>query len=292
MIPIQTTRFLGPVPHPTTEDWFIIGQDGGQSIAMGERTLFVFSDSLISTTKRPDSPIGMPCPFPTPLQGQGFFLPNCAGVTTERNLSGALAGLNYFEGEQGLPRPLLLPTEQEKAFRLRFWPEHGILIDGKVYLYYLGIKTIDPSSMWGFQNVGTGLAMLEPDTGVCTRLYHDRDWRLWRMRADDFHLGVQVIHEEEFLYVFASVREGVTSTARLARVRWDCITEPEAYQFLSSSKPTWTSRLTDACSLGGCSSDYSVSYNAYLGKYLMVYVDEYDKVLVLRTSDHIWGPFL
>lgn len=290
-LPIRSTRYLGPVPHPSTERWHVFGQDGGQTIVAGRSTLIVFSDSLIIPAHASAFVSGQAVSLDTPLRGRGIFLPNCAGITDATTLPSAMARLRYFEDDSGLPRPILQANRQETAFRLRFWPCHGIYLNGQIFLYYLGIQTTNPHSMWGFRTLGTGLAIVDPDSGTCERLMHDGDWCLWKKRADDFHFGVQVIDDGDFLCVFASVRTGLSNTVLLARVAHDSIADPRAYAYLSSHKPTWTPRLQDAMHLGPCSSEYSVSYNAFWGRYLMVYIDEYSKILVMRTAPALWGPY-
>lgn len=290
-VPIRSTRCLGPVPHPSGEGWHIVGQDGGQSIRVGEKTLIVFSDSLVMFRDPLPAVRERAVPFPMPWGKNGVFLPNCAGISDASTLPSAMAQLRYFRDDTGLPRPVLEASQQEQAFRLRFWPCHGIYIDGRIFLYYLGIQTIDPTSVWGFRTLGTGLAALDPESGECSRISHDGDWRLWKQHADDFHFGVQTVADDSFVYVFASVRNGLQNTALLARVTRDAIADPGAYAYLSDHKPTWSPRLGDATNLGPCSSEYSVSYNAFLGRYLMVYLDEYRKVLVMRTAPALWGPY-
>lgn len=288
---IKSTRFLGTVPHPHTSNWSIIGQDGGQSIEMGDKTLFVFSDTLITCKKKQCIEESHPSPYTIGVSEHELFLANCAGVSSKKKIRDALRQLDYYTDDQGLPRYILKTTPHERPLQLRFWPEHGIFIDGKIYLYYLGVKTTDPKSIWGFRNMGTGLAILYPETGECTRLFYQDDWCLWRSIRDDFHFGVQVIRENEHVYVFASIREGISTTARLACVHVEEISNPSAYKYLCTFEPQWSQDINKACSLGECGPEYSVSYNPYLQKYLLVYLNEYEKKLIIRTANKIWGPY-
>jgi hypothetical protein len=49
--------------------------------------------------------------------------------------------------------------------------------------------------------------------------------------------------------------------------------------------------LDEAYDLGPCAADFSVSRNAHLDRYLMLYVDPYEKMLIVRTAEHVWGPY-
>lgn len=288
-VAVQSTRYLGTFPTLKSDIWAVIGQDGGQSVAIGDKTLFVFSDTLLMTAANGLEKSGPP--FSSQFDGQSIFLANTAGTSKERDISAALAGMKYYLDDRGLPKQVLNPSPGEHAQKIRFWPEHGVFIDGKVYLYYLGVKTIDPNSIWGFRNLGVGLAVLDPETGACDRVSAGDEWLLWKSVGDDFHFGVQVVRDGDYAYVFGSVRAAFYTGARLARVRCSDICSPEAYEYLSSPRPDWTSSPEKAYDLGETSNEFSVSYNPYLKKFTMTYLDGYKKVLMLRTADELWGPY-
>ncbi len=109
--------------------------------------------------------------------------------------------------------------------------------------------------------------------------------------ADGTHFGVQVLREDDTVYVFGTRREGVFRSAILARVAPGDIAEPRAYQYLASPEPVWTGDVTAATSLTSCDSEYSVSFNPFLNRYLMTYVDGYEKALYIRTAPKPWGPY-
>jgi hypothetical protein len=263
--------------------WRLLGQDGGQTIDLGDEVLFTFADTLIQPVAEHGG---------GDLAGQ-VLLANCAARAQPGagGLPRALAELRYLEDARGWPRQILAPTAEERRRRMRLWPAHGLAVDGRVYLFYLGIEFTNPSSDWGFRNLGAGLAALDPATGeaVRVRTHPHGDWCLWRAHGDDFHFGVQVLREGDLAYVYSSVRHGYFSEAGVARVPVERIGEPAAYTFLAAGG--WSPRHAEAASLGPASNDYSVSWNAHLGRYLMTFVDPYAKVLYLRTAQHPWGPW-
>jgi hypothetical protein len=288
---LRSSRYLGTFPRLHTDRWSMVGQDGGQSVNLGERMLFVFSDTLLAARSKAPSQQRVPMSDPAKLDDHAVLLANSAGLATGSDLRQALASLRYYEDDEGYPREFLRATQAEIEQSIRFWPAHGILIDGVVYLFYLGIQQMDQHSLWAFRNIGVGLAMLDPKTGVCERLYPNGDWCYWKPRADDMHLGVQILREGDVLYVFGSRREGFSTRALLMRVHASQVANPAAYEFLRSTEPAWGSELELACDLGECNNDYSVSYNAFFGQYSMVYLDSYKKTLMLRLAERPWGPY-
>ncbi|MCZ7569848.1 MAG: DUF4185 domain-containing protein [Ardenticatenaceae bacterium] len=289
--PVRAACFLGGLRQARTDSWAIIGQDGGQSIDLGDRILFVFSDTLFAALPNLYHNESLTAPYPVPAGRQGIFLANSAGLSRGDDLRQALGEIRYYTDEEGFPREIIEPTGPEREQEVRFWPEHGISLDGKVYLYYLGVQTVDRSSIWGFHTLGAGLAVLDPESGACERIRRENDWCLWRAEVDDFHFGVQVLRDDEDVYVFASVRKGLLPSALLARVKADQIADPAAYEYLYTPQPEWGPDLEGALSLGESGSEYSVSYNPYLGRYLMIYVEGYGKTLMMRTADRLFGPY-
>ena len=203
----------------------------------------------------------------------------------------AFADMRFYHDADGCPVEILTPTPDERAARIRFWPEHGILVDGTVYLYYLGIQTIDPTTPWGFRNLGVGIAAFDPASGACRRVFRNGDWRLWRVAADDFHLGVQTLREGDDVYVFGSVRRGHVVRGLVGRAPAARLADPSAYVFWQDETGGWTDDLTQAGSVGLSGSNYSVSYNPYVGGYLMVYIDSYTKELIVRLAPRATGPY-
>jgi hypothetical protein len=286
---VHAVWHLGSAAAAATDAWTLIGQDGGQSIDLGDEVLFVFADTLLAKTSA--LAVGWP-EARWPIQReQGRFLANCCARGPHGRLPTALASLEYVLGPDGWPAELLPATPAERFGRVRFWPEHGVAIDGRVYLYYLGIEHTRPGSTWGFRNLGTGLAVLDPHTGVAERLSFNGDWRLWPAGESDPHGGVQVLRVDDYIYVFGSCRDGYGATARVARVRPDAIADPAAYEYLASPEPVWSHTPAEACSLGVCGHEFSVSRNAYLDGYLMSYIEPAGRTLFMRRGRHPWGPY-
>ena len=296
---LRSSRYMGLFPQTRTPRYCVAGQDGGQSIALGTnggKTLFLFSDTLLLAPGEHRDRAHAPVPMALPAGTESLFLANCAAVAQGSDIRAALASMKYYEDAEGLPLEILQPDSRERFRGMRFWPEHGICLDGRVFFYYLGVQTIDPTSIWGFRVLGAGIAELNPATGETRRVVVRGDTLLWRNPGTDFHFGVQVVAQDGWVFVFGSARDGIQSHARLARVRPEFIADRASYEYLASQHPIsqhpmWSPRFADSCSLGPAAAEFSVSWNASLGKYTMIYVEEYCKRVMLRTADYLWGPY-
>lgn len=266
---VQSVRFIGSAHAGGGVGWALHGQDGGQSIDVGGDTLFVFSDTLLSRNG-----------------SKAHFLANCAALSSEATLDGAMRSLRYFEDEHGVPREIVAANALERIAGYRFWPQHGIADGDGVLLFYLSIYQYDQKNTWGFRVTGSGLARLDPRTGRSERILRDGHWRLW---ADDgdVRIGTQVLRIGDFVYVFGS-RAG---NAIVARVPSSAAADPDAYRFLGSPSGEWSANVSDAHALAHAAGEFSVSFNSYLGAYLMVYVDGFARELYVRTAPDVCGPY-
>lgn len=277
---IRSVRSLGYAASGKGNDWRLIGQDGGQSIALNDgRSLFLFSDTLLA----PLSPAG--------AQSKGFFLSNCAAysLASSAPLANAMGSLSYIMDDWDKPRELLHGSDAEQALGVRFWPEHGIQLGDEVIFFYVGIQQAEKGT-WGFAETGNGLAKIKLQTGHCSRWLRDGDWRPWPQLPVDCHCGVQLLLKDDHILVFSSRPAGLEYEAFLARVSPDAIEEPESYSFYAG-EAGWTPVMTSAAPITRCGSEFSVAYNGYLGCYVMTYIETHAKQLCLRTSLQPWGPY-
>ena len=286
---VARVRLLGAAPVVATDAWVLVGQDGGQSIDLDDGdALLVFADTLLAY---PDAwRAGWPEARWPIRRDQGRFLANCAARARPGPALDALARLRYLSDPQGWPRELLEATPAEGLARVRFWPEHGLAVEGRVYLFYLGIQHL-AAGTWGFRTAGTGLARLDPLGGETRRLRWDGDWRLWPDLADGSRGGVQVLRVGDHAYVFGSLRHGETVTARLARVPLEALERRDAYEFLCAPGPLWSRDPARALDLGPCGNEFSVAWSAHLGAYLMCYAERGASALCLRAAEQPWGPY-
>jgi len=103
-----------------------------------------------------------------------------------------------------------------------------------------------------------------------------------------------VVKEKDNIYFFSSHFSEGKWYALLARTTEDGLSDPDSFEYLSSLKslePQWDSDYSRSIHLTPCASEFSVSYNHYLGCYLMAYVDDGSKSLFFRTANYLWGPY-
>ena len=269
----------------------MVGQDGGQSIPLAKGSLFLFADTLLAPA---DAPLDLGA-HELVDRRTGIFLANCAGISHDgETLMQAMGAILYIGDDRGLPRELLQASALETFAGWRLWPLHGAAQGEKVYFFYIAIRPLPGGGMWDYDNKGIGLALLDLNDESCTRLERNGDWRFWPELPESVHVGVQVLRAGEWTYVFGSRRDGLEFRAFVARVKKEAIDDPSQYEFLLSQegeRASWGDDWRASLTLGECGREFSVSWNAYLGRYLMLYLDPYKRSLQMRFAERPYGPY-
>src|ERR1700685_2477426 len=111
---IHSSRYLGNLPTIKTAAYVVVGQDGGQSVPMNDKTLFFFSDTLlIYKDPRVAAAHETAPPVPVPPSPQTVFLANCAAVSEGQDLAALASNLRYFHASDGLTREILKPSDRD-----------------------------------------------------------------------------------------------------------------------------------------------------------------------------------
>jgi hypothetical protein len=271
-------RRIGPMIDASGNNAHIVGQDGAYSISLGKSSLWVYGDTFYGRRK----PDGTP-----DIEGAVF---NSAALTADPDASDGITGLAPLVDDKDNPRAILALDSNEDPKKTRLWPGAGLKIGGKIYLYY-SLVEVYGSGNWDFRHSGQGLAVGENPHKPFTRLISKGRYAFWTRSQPRF--GIAVVDDKDgWLYVFGR-DEAKPNSLRLARVRPGAIDDTNAYQYFATSPPAqWTTELSSAASLfHDAPPETSVSYNRYLGQYLMLYSRFLEKDVVVRTAPHPWGPW-
>ncbi|MBI3550971.1 MAG: DUF4185 domain-containing protein [Elusimicrobia bacterium] len=256
----------------------IVGQDEAYSVSLGKSVLWLYGDTFYGRRR----PNGKP-----DIEGA---VTNSAALTLDDDASDGITGIMPLVDANDNPRAVLPYDPAEKPADLRLWPGHGIKLGGKIYLYYSLVDITGPGD-WDFKHAGQGLAVGEDPHQSFTRLKRADLYEFWTREEPRF--GVAVIQGKDgWVYVYGR-REDRPNALHLARVRPEAIERLDAYEYLASSRTAaWTTQLSSAAAIFmDAPPEASVSYNQYLGQFLMLYSRFLEKDVVIRTAPHAWGPW-
>jgi hypothetical protein len=252
----------------------VLFQDGAQTIAADGGSLWLFGDTFISKAKVKD--------LPTRAQIAGArgttiaFLPK--GQT---NLP---PQLDYFVDTNGVADYPFEPIPDESPAKYRIWPDGGVALGSRVYLYYSLIQVNDAKpAPWNFQGVGGGLAVADGPMKTFVRLRPDNQWR--------FPVEpIQVVRNGSALYLF-EISEKPKGLI-LARVPIGKIEDPGAYEFYGGDG--WSKNREDVkVILREAYGQTSVQWVPDRERYLMATSSDFShpKEIQLRESRALEGPW-
>ncbi len=262
---------LGALPHPSST---VVGRDGASSGVLGGQLLWTFGDTFVSmTTPVDDSNV---------VSATGAWSTPSAPLTLEQPVDA-----------RGIPAQLIPYTDEELAQnRLSaingwaLWP--GAVIDTgapELLVLFQLIKRTDGS---GFDGVGLGTARIAPHETIARRDPSDLFSRPMPPATGGTPLygtgGVAVIGETAY---FFACELGGCRVGRTPRARAD---ERGAFEFYDGS--AWVSDIDQAAVvLRNVGALTSVSYNAHLGRYLSITSRAFSNDVLLRTAEHVEGPW-
>ncbi len=277
------TAEAGHVPRPPGHG----GRDVGFSARFQGRSVWVFGDTFL-----PDK------------ANDGLRWRSSTWSWTEDLASeDGIGGFQHALDADGMARQLLPHTPAEAAYNLAHadheacpakvqcgsrrtpWPRAIVTDDEgrKGIIYYANMQT-GPGGQWDFRSVsGSVAAWNDPDAPavrVEPPLFGDEepDW------------GSAAVRVGKDVFVYACDFDGSRKPCLVARVPFEAAAERGRYRFWAGDG-VWSRDWREAIAVFDGGSLFSVHFNAYLGKYLAVYLPSIDSVFRLRTADAPEGPW-
>jgi hypothetical protein len=281
---VATVRYLGKQFQGNSLN--LTGQDCASSIVLpsGE-ALWVFGDTIEGPF---ESIRGLP------LDDK---LSNTAAIVPRQNVAEGIKQYQFVTEPGGKRARQIVPfVGDEKPASQRIWPIHGLCRDGHIYVFYHRISLIPGVDVFDNFNLD-GMGIARAKTG---------DWKFERLKAPDGTyefwkgdkptFGVFVQQEDGVAYVWGSLMTGMF----LARTSPDKIADLASYEYLIAAptpadptvKPVWSKTFEPTAVLfDSVPNEMSVSYNAYLKRYIAIHCRLRENEIVMRTAPEIAGPW-
>jgi len=159
-----------------------------------------------------------------------------------------------------------------------FWPYHGLVVAGKLYLFFNQTVATKTGGPFGFRHIATWLVQVQNP--------HDdpTDWRIQQQKPPfgiyteqgNSFLGSAVLPTAQYIYIYGGKEDWTQGPAGrqaiVARTRPQQILQFSDWQFWDGS--CWQKDFQAAAGLfPAAPTEYSVSYLPALGKYVAVYTE-------------------
>jgi hypothetical protein len=204
--------------------------------------------------------------------------------SSDRNLADGITFDSAAEDRPGHAKQLL-DCQQVDQVEGTVIPTAGIAVNGRQYIHYMSVNHWGSPGTW-FTNY-SGLAYSD-DNGQTWVKDPTARWQNTAAWDDNFQMS-SLVKTGGYVYMIGT-QNGRFGNAHLARVPEKQILSKSAYRYWDGK--TWSSRESAAVPIVvGPVSEVSVQWNAYLGKWLMMYLDEQRASIVMRSAASLTGPW-
>jgi hypothetical protein len=286
-VSMVTAQDLGVIP--TNPD--IWGRDGGGSALFQGYSVWLYGDTFIAKPNAEDQTL----------------LSDSWSFTTDLNAQAGITGFQEKLDSAGAPTMILLLTPAEEAFnqahninncqaqpcgaRWALWPGTMVMnpADGSALIFYM-VVSAQPGN-FNFQGIGNSVAtwqnMQQPPQRPTFNppIVADHPDLIFTQNEPGF--GSAAFISNGTLYAYGC---DYSSGCQLGKVDPSSAQDRSAWSFYAGNK-IWSAQIADAVSVFNDASILSISWNAYLQRYLAVYSPPFSQNVVMRTSVNPEGPW-
>jgi len=262
----------GSINHTDTR-WGLYGADLGHTFMHRGKMYMVFGDSF-----------GGPVANPFNSQNHSDWRSNTMARIDISAATNPLRGLVFDEMITDQPGHAkeLLHSLKVSGDEITVIPTYGISVAPRMFLHYMSVNTWGEPGHWTLNY--SGLAYSDDDGQNWTK-----DERMTWPAESNFG-QVAIVENEGSLYFFG-IPGGRYGGLQLARVDPHAILDKTAYHYWNGS--IWLANNPGAAAtiVPAPVGELSVRWNSYYKKWLMMYLNDPQYRIVLRTADSLTGPW-
>lgn len=267
---IEDVEFVAWVTGPesvnqTDQRYNVYGTDLGSMADLNGTLYIAFGDTFGC------------CPPEGGGAGGGDWRNNVLAYTTDRDPTDGITFDGMITDDSGAARQVV-PKRKEDVTAI---PTYGLGVGDRLYLHYMAVKEWGPPGEWTLNRSGWAYS---DDGGATWERPIEATWE------GDTNFGQAALVEHEgYVYVFG-IHGGRFGGVALARVPSDKVLDMAAYTYWNGSE--WVSDLEAAAEIVPKPvGELSVAWNDYLGRWIMTYLNEYKRAVVIREAPDITGPW-
>jgi hypothetical protein len=271
----------------------VVGRDGAYTAQVWGHEVWTFGDTFLSLSN---------------VQGTSFVSNTFATSDTSVGDGGIV--LTDRLDDAGAPDELLYPTASEETYDLAHqtqadggcaqspcggrwatWPGPTIFDpDAGTALTFYGLITAAPGN-FNFSGVGESLSLwtdfyalpARPEPNLCA----DSPTLLFCKSEPAF--GNAAAELDGVVYAFACPQSLLSNPCQLARVPFAQALEKTAWEYWDGV--AWTADITKGASLFDGTSIMGLSFNTYVGQWMLIYAQDFSNQVVVRTAPALTGPW-
>lgn len=252
-------------PNQTGERYDVYGTDLGSVTELDDMTFLAFGDTFGCCPPRDGGP------------GGANWRSNVVAYATDRDMEDGVAFDGMIVDPEGHARAVLRSLKDD----VTVIPTAGIGVNGRLYLHYMAVGDWGPPGEWMLNRSGWA--------------YSDDRGQTWSQPSEsvwqgDTQFGQAALVEQAGDVYVLGIHGGRFGGVALARVPSDDVLDMSAYRYWDGSG--WAGDLdTAAVIVPAPVGELSVIWNEYLGRWIMTYLDEFKRAIVIRDAEDLTGPW-
>jgi hypothetical protein len=257
--------------NQTDQRWGLYGADLGHTFMHRGRMYMVFGDGF-----------GGPAVDPFSSKNHADWRSNTMARISET--TNPLQGLAFDEMITDRPGHAkeLLSSLKVSGDEITVIPTYGVSVAPRMFLHYMSVNTWGKPGHWTLNY--SGLAYSDDDGQNWTK-DQNMTWP-----AESNFGQVAIVENENYLYFFG-IPGGRYGGLQLARVEPQAILDKTAYHYWDGSSWQANNPSAAATIIPAPVGELSVRWNSYYKKWLMMYLNDPQYRIVLRTADSLTGPW-
>lgn len=249
-----------PSINDTVSDWMVHGTDLGSSFLHKDETVLVFGDTFGSNG--------------------GFWRSNVLGFSTDDDPSDGVTIDRMITDANGHAREIL-PSRKVDFDEMTVIPTYGISLGDRMVLHYMSVSHWGEPGHWDLGK--SGLAFSDDDGETWT---YDTD-AIWP--GDSNFSQVAMEEFEGYIYIWG-IPGGRYGGVQLARVASENLLDLKVWEYWSDG--SWVQEIKRAEQIIPPNvGELSVRWNSYYEKWIMMYLNDPQGLIELRTAEEITGPW-
>jgi hypothetical protein len=251
--------------NETDQRYDIHGTDLGSMFASGDTLYIAFGDTF-SCCRPPAGGAG----------GENWRF-NALAYATDTDPENGITFDGMIVDEDGKARAVL----QKGLGDVTIIPTSGVAVDNRLYLHYMAVKKWGDPGHWTLNRSGWGYS---DDRGVTWVQPEDATWE------GDTNFGqAAIVQDGGYIYILG-IPGGRFGGVAIARVLPDDLLDLDKYAYWDGG--AWIPNGEEALEIVPAPvGELSVAWNAYLERWIMTYLDETRRAIVIREAANLVGPW-
>ncbi len=245
-----------PTANLTNQHYKLISTDLGVPFRHKDRTYILFGDT------------------------NGAHEGDAIAYTTDTHPEDGLS-LQFVTDAEGVYKPVTIPGISQGGFEV---PMEGVSVNNRMYVYH----TTDSQVATGGEVMGRSVVAFSDDDGQTFKYLYDV--------SRQYFINISIVEQDGGLMMFGSGKYRHSNVYLAYQPAADINTRSSIWYYTGldgASQPKWSQREQDSRALFDqpCVGEFSVSYNRFINKWIMLYNCAQPRGILLRTADQPWGPW-